>query len=60
MVLFTPLLALEYMNFSKELCQSMVNVPVDIDGEEGFGNLLHWKFMEILRQGFVMSWTAND
>ena len=52
--------ALEYMNFSEESCQSMVNVLVDVDGEEGFGNVLHWKFTEILRQGFVLSWTANN
>ena len=36
----------------------MVNVVVD--GEEGFGNLLHWNLKEILRKEFVLSRTTNN
>lgn len=51
--------ALEHMNYSLDLCQSSVDVAVDVAENVSFTRLLDMNYAEILKMGFVLNWTAH-
>lgn len=50
---------LEHMNYSLDLCQSSVDVAVDVAENVSFTRLLDMNYAEILKMGFVLNWTAH-
>ena len=52
--------ALENTNYSVELCQTLVDVPVYINDVDNFFSLLEMNYTEVLRMGFVLNWTAHS
>ncbi|KAF3438588.1 hypothetical protein FNV43_RR21351 [Rhamnella rubrinervis] len=51
--------ALEKMNYSSDWCQSSVDVAVDMAEDVSFASLLDMTYVEILKMGFFLSWTAH-
>uniref|UniRef100_A0A2N9HTX8 non-specific serine/threonine protein kinase n=1 Tax=Fagus sylvatica TaxID=28930 RepID=A0A2N9HTX8_FAGSY len=52
--------ALKLHNYSWEGCQSLVDVPVDMQSGVNFTSLLLMNYSEILKMGFFLNWTAHD
>ncbi|CAJ1951985.1 unnamed protein product [Sphenostylis stenocarpa] len=52
--------ALEHRNYSLNECQFMVNVPFYKNAAVNFTSLLRMNYIEILKMGFLLNWTAPD
>lgn len=51
--------ALEHMNYSFDWCQSSVDVAVDVAEDVDFTSLLDMNYVQILKMGFILNWTAH-
>ncbi|KAI4347203.1 hypothetical protein L6164_008037 [Bauhinia variegata] len=47
-------------NYSLSECQFTFNAPVRVNDAVNFTSLLQMNYTEILKMGFVLSWTASD
>ncbi|KAF3456102.1 hypothetical protein FNV43_RR00746 [Rhamnella rubrinervis] len=47
------------MNYSSDWCQSSVDVAVDMAEDVSLASLLDMTYVEILKMGFFLSWTAH-
>jgi len=52
--------ALEHKNYSLNECQFMVNAPFNTNDAVNFTSLLRMNYIEILKMGFLLNWTAPD
>jgi len=52
--------ALEHKNYSLNRCQFMVNAPFTMNASVNFTGLLRMNYIEILKMGFLLNWTAPD
>jgi len=51
---------LEHGNYSLNECQFMVNAPFNSNAAVNFTGLLIMNYIEILKMGFILNWTAPD
>ncbi|XP_017406184.1 LEAF RUST 10 DISEASE-RESISTANCE LOCUS RECEPTOR-LIKE PROTEIN KINASE-like 2.5 isoform X3 [Vigna angularis] len=51
---------LENKNYSLNECQLMVNAPFIMNASVNFTGLLRMNYIEILKMGFLLNWTAPD
>ncbi|XP_047148873.1 LEAF RUST 10 DISEASE-RESISTANCE LOCUS RECEPTOR-LIKE PROTEIN KINASE-like 1.2 isoform X2 [Vigna umbellata] len=52
--------ALQNKNYSLDECQLMVNAPFIMNASVNFTGLLRMNYIEILKMGFLLNWTALD
>ena len=52
--------ALENTNYSVESCQTLIDAPVYIKDDVNFVSLLEMNYIEVLRMGIVLNWTAHS
>jgi len=52
--------ALEHKNYSLNECQFMVNAPLVLNTSVNFTSLLKMNYIDVLKMGSVLNWTAPD
>ncbi|KEH27004.1 wall-associated kinase-like protein [Medicago truncatula] len=52
--------ALEHKNYSLNECQFMVNAPLVLNTNVNFTSLLKMNYIDVLKMGSVLNWTAPD
>ncbi|WJX29859.1 hypothetical protein P8452_18458 [Trifolium repens] len=52
--------ALEHKNYSLNECEFMVNTPLVLNTSVNFTSLLRMSYIDVLKMGFVLNWTAAD
>ncbi|XP_035546933.1 LEAF RUST 10 DISEASE-RESISTANCE LOCUS RECEPTOR-LIKE PROTEIN KINASE-like 1.2 isoform X4 [Juglans regia] len=48
------------LNYSSESCQSLVDVPVDVQSGVNFTSLLEMNHTEIMKMGFLLNWSGHN